>query len=430
MPLTTKAEALARPRQFLTQLFETAVAASTPKDGMKAHLPVPPKGRTIVVGAGKAAGEMAIAFEELWPHPLEGAVVSRHGSTARPARLRLLTAAHPVPDQAGLEAAETLLKLVQGLSADDLVIALISGGGSALLPAPAAGLTLQDEMELNRILLESGAPISAMNAIRKQFSRIKGGRLAQAASPARVVTFVVSDIPGDVLPLVASGPTLPDETTKADAEAALANHNIVLPEKLKAFLATAPQAPRPSDAAFRNHEVHLVASAARSLQAAAKASAALGIPAHILSDAIEGETRDIAKMHAAMALSVKRTGQPFTAPCLILSGGETTVTIGPQGAGKGGRNSEFQLSFAASIAGAQGIHALAADTDGIDGSENNAGAFADGATIDAIKAKGADPARLLMAHDSWTALNHAGNIFVTGHTGTNVNDFRAILITG
>jgi hydroxypyruvate reductase len=426
--IASRAEALANPRAFLAELFHVAIAASTPKQGMKAHLPSPPKGRTIVVGAGKAAGEMAEALEELWPHPMQGAVVSRHGAKTHLKRLKFLTASHPVPDAAGLKAAETLLQLVQGLTAEDLVIALISGGGSALLPAPAAGLTLEDEMELNQILLASGAPIAAMNTIRKQFSRIKGGRLALAASPAHVVTFVVSDIPGDTLSHVASGPTIPDATTRAEAVAALAQYTIKLPPKLTQFLQQAQEPPSPSHPAFAPNEIHLVASAARSLQAAASAAEALGIPAYILSDAIEGEAKDIARMHAAIALSVKHQGLPFKAPCLILSGGETTVAIGPQGAGKGGRNSEFLLSFAAAISGAYGIHALAADTDGIDGSEDNAGGFADGRSIDAIKAMGGDSSRLLAGHDSWTALKLAGGLFVTGHTGTNVNDFRAILV--
>ena len=428
MKFASRAEALADPRAFLAELFHLAIAASTPKQGMKAHLPSPPKGRTIVVGAGKAAGEMAEALEELWPHPMEGVVVSRHGAKGNLKRLKFLTASHPVPDAAGLKASETLLQLVQGLTADDLVIALISGGGSALLPAPAAGLTLEDEMELNQTLLASGAPIAAMNTIRKQFSRIKGGRLALGASPARVVTFVVSDIPGDVLSHVASGPTIPDSSTQEDARAAIAQYGITLPPKLQQFLQQDAQLLAPSHRAFARNEAYLVASAARSLQAAASAAETLGIPAHILSDAIEGETKDIAKMHAAISLSVKQQAMPFKPPCLILSGGETTVTIGSQGAGKGGRNSEFLLSFAGAISGAEGIHALAADTDGIDGSEDNAGGIVDGHSFDMIKAKGDDPSRLLSGHDSWTALKLADGLFVTGHTGTNVNDFRAILI--
>ncbi len=428
MKIKTKSQALANPREFLAELFHVAIAASAPKEGMKAHLPPVPKGRTIVVGAGKAAGEMAEALEELWPHPMEGAVVSRHGSKASLKRLNFLTAAHPVPDEEGLKAADTLLNLVRDLTEDDLVIALVSGGGSALLPAPAEGLTLADEIELNQILLASGAPIVAMNTIRKQFSRIKGGRLALAASPARVVTFVVSDIPGDVLSLVASGPTIPDETTRQDALAVIVKHKIALPNKLIQFLANDNQAPLASHSTFAQNEIHLVASATKSLATAASAAEAIGIPVHILSDAIEGESSDVAQAQATLALSIKNSATPFAPPCLILSGGETTVTIGTDGAGKGGRNGEFALSFATAIAGTSGIHLLAADTDGIDGSENNAGGFVDGHSIDAIKSKGGDPNLLLNSHDSWTALSLAQSLFVTGHTGTNVNDFRAILI--
>ena len=428
MKFKTAAEALAAPRAFLAELFDVAVQASTPLAGIRAHLPAPPQGRTVVVGAGKAAAEMAMAFEQLWPHKIKGAVVARHGTAANLKRIALLTASHPVPDAAGLAASAHLLELVNDLSTDDLVIALMSGGGSALLPAPAEGLTLADEVELNTILLASGAPIAAMNTIRKQFSRIKGGRLALAAAPARIVTFVVSDIPGDVLAHVASGPTIPDHATRADAQAAVAQYQIALPQKLKDFLAETPATPSPRATAFENHDVHLVASARLSLAAAAQAAQAIGIPTHILSDAIEGETREIAKMHAAMALAVRKNSQPFVPPCLILSGGETTVTLGPDSPGKGGRNSEFLLSFAHAIAGEAGITALAADTDGIDGSENNAGGFVDGDTLHAIRAQGSDPARLLVGHDSWTALNLAKSLFVTGPTGTNVNDFRAILV--
>jgi len=392
------------PKLFLSHLFHVAVAASDPKAGMKAHLPQRPNGRTIVVGCGKAAGEMASAFETIWPHPMEGAVVSLHGAKASLKHLDLLTAAHPIPDVAGLLAAEKLLKLVSGLTADDIVIALISGGGSALLPAPADGLTLEDEIELNQALLHSGASISSMNTVRKYFSLIKGGRLAVAAAPARVVTYIVSDVPGDVLPIIASGPTVPDLTTRADAQAVLANHNIKLSRRLQEYLNNAPETPSPSQEIFKHHEMHLVASSARSLIASAEAARTAGYASHILSDAIEGEARDIAQMHAAIAISIKTRGQPFKAPCVILSGGETTVTLCSNDHGKGGRNSEFLLTFAKAITGIDGIYALSADTDGIDGSENNAGGFVDGTTIDKIKLAGGDPARLLATHDSWTAL--------------------------
>ena len=416
------------PRGFLAALFDVAVKAGNPLQGIKAHLPRKPKGRVVVVGAGKASAQMAEALEALWDGPLEGTVVSRHGTKANLKSTQLMTSAHPVPDAAGLAASDHLLGLVQGLTKDDLVIALISGGGSALLPAPQAGLTLQDEIDLNTALLKSGAPIAAMNAIRKHISRIKGGRLAAAAYPAKVVSFVVSDIPGDVLSLVSSGPTIADHVTLEDALAFIEKYDIVLTPKLLTFLNAAPAAPTPDDPVFAGHEVHLVASAKQSLMAAADHARRLGLPVHVLSDAIEGESHEVAKMHAAMANFAKTDGQPFKPPCVIISGGETTVTIGSGGAGKGGRNGEFALSFALGIAGRGGIHCLADDSDGIDGSENNAGAFADGRTVDRILAKKLDPAAFLKGHDSWTALSAAGDLFVTGQTGTNVNDLRAILL--
>ncbi len=416
------------PRGFLVELFDVAVKAGNPSSGIAAHLPKRPKGRVIVVGAGKASAQMAEAVEELWDGPLEGAVVSRHGTAAKLKQIRLMTAAHPVPDEAGLVASNHLLSLLQNLTKDDLVIALISGGGSALLPAPQAGLTLRDEIDLNTALLKSGAPISAMNAIRKHISRIKGGRLAAAAYPAKVVSFVVSDIPADILSLVSSGPTIPDEVSLKDVWDFIEKHDIGLSLKLSEFLKSAPAAPMPGDPVFAGHEVHLVASAKQSLKAAADHAVAQGVPAHVLSDAIEGESREVAKMHAAMALYAQSEGGVFTPPCVIISGGETTVTIGSTGAGKGGRNGEFALSFALAIAGRDGIHCLAADSDGIDGSEDNAGGFADGQTVDRILVKKLDPAAFLKAHDSWTALSHANDLFVTGPTGTNVNDFRAILL--
>ena len=421
-------EILKTPRAFLAELFDVAVKAGNPLQGIKANLPKRPKGRVIVVGAGKASAQMAVALETLWEGPLEGAVVSRHGTTAELKQIKLLTAAHPVPDAAGLRASNHLLQLVQNLTKDDLVIALISGGGSALLPAPQEGLTLEDEIELNTALLKSGAPISAMNAIRKHISLIKGGRLAASAYPAKVISFVVSDIPGDVLSLVSSGPTIADDVSLGDAWNFIAKYEIALSAKLMGHLKAARPAPSSEDPVFHGHEVHLVASAKHSLQAAADHGMTHGLPAYILSDAIEGESHEVAKMHAAMALFARSEGRNFPPPCLMISGGETTVTIGKGGAGKGGRNGEFALSFALAIAGQEGIHCLAADSDGIDGSENNAGAFADGHTVDRILAKKFDPSTFLKAHDSWTALNEAGDLFLTGPTGTNVNDFRAILL--
>lgn len=412
---------------FLTDLFDAAVRAADPAEALKGHLPEPPKGRTIVIGAGKGAAQLAQAFEQAWDGPLEGIVVTRYGYAAACRSLKVIEAAHPVPDSAGEAATQEVFALLEGLTEDDLVVALITGGGSALLAAPPEGLTLADEQAMNRALLSSGAPIGVMNAIRKQVSRVKGGRLAAMAAPARVVSLIVSDVPGDDPAEVASGPTVPGASNRATALAAIGAWGIALPERIMAFLKAAPEdAPDPADAVFARNEVHVIASAARSLEAAAALSAERGVPAHILSDAIEGEAREIARAHAAIAREIAARNRPFVRPCLLLSGGETTVTLRHEG--KGGRNTEFLLSLALAIEGTGGIFALAADTDGIDGSEDNAGAFADGATCAAMRAVGVDPAEALARNDAWTAFDACGQIFAPGPTGTNVNDFRAILI--
>ncbi len=403
------------------------MAAADPEKTIRAHLPPRPKGRTIVVGAGKGAAQMAAAFEKAWDGPLEGLVVTRYGYGAPTARIEVVEAAHPVPDAAGLEAARRLLGLVTGLSQDDLVVALVCGGGSALLPAPALGLTLADEIAVNEALLSSGAPISAMNTIRKHVSTIKGGRLAAAAWPARVVSLVVSDIPGDDPALVASGPTVPSAGSRADALAAIEAYGMKLPEKVMAHLASpAADAPRPDDERFARNEVRLIASAAVSLEAAAGEARRQGVEAVILSDSIEGEAREVGSVHAAIAREVAARDRPFRKPVLILSGGETTVTL--RAKGKGGRNSEFLLSFAIGIDGVEGIDALAADTDGIDGSQDNAGAFCDGASVSRMRAVGVDAKAMLAANNAWTAFSAVGDLFVPGPTGTNVNDLRAILV--
>lgn len=414
-------------RSFLTSVFEAAVAAADPELTIRAHLPEKPRGRTIVVGAGKGAAQMAAALEKVWDGPLEGLVVTRYGYGAPCDRLRVLEASHPVPDAAGLEAARALLDQVSGLTADDLVIALVCGGGSALLPAPPAGLTLADEIAVNEALLASGAPISAMNAVRKHVSTIKGGRLAAAAYPARVVSLIVSDIPGDNPALVASGPTVPDAATRAQALEIVATYGMKLPETVMAHLnSPGADAPGPDDPRFARNEVRLIASAAVSLEAAAAEAKRLGIEAVILSDSIEGEARDVGAVHAAIAREVATRDRPFRKPVLILSGGETTVTL--RARGKGGRNSEFLLAFALGIDGVPGIHALAADTDGIDGSEDNAGAFADGTSVARMRATGVDAKAMLAGNNAWTAFHSVGDLFVPGPTGTNVNDLRAILV--
>lgn len=419
-------------RQFLQKLFDCAVSAANPQYLMEKFLPENPKGRTIVVGAGKAAAQMALALETLWDKAgygkLEGMVVTCYGNRVKPRWIDVLEASHPLPDENGLEAAKKLIELVHGLLPDDLVIALICGGGSALLPLPLEPLTLTDEIAINEALLKSGAPIGAINTIRKHLSQIKGGRLASYAAPARVVSFIVSDIPGDIAAQVASGPTVPDWSTRQDALNFIEQYHIALPKKAIALLnSDATEAPKPDNPAFYKNATYIVASAAKSLEAAAAYARSQGVNAVILSDSIEGEAKDIALMHAAITRQIILYDQPFKKPVVVLSGGETSVTI--HGAyGKGGRNSEFLLAFAIAIQGVQEITALAADTDGKDGSENNAGAFCDGQTFLRLQQKGLDPARYLGGHDAWTAFSQIDDLLVTGATGTNVNDFRAILI--
>ncbi|MCR4264917.1 glycerate kinase [Nitratireductor sp. ZSWI3] len=413
---------------FFKSLFNAAVAAADPAESIRDFLPPRSKGRTIVVGAGKGAAQMAQALEAAWDGPLTGAVVTRYGYGAPTRQIEVIEAAHPVPDQAGLAGSRRLLELVEGLTADDLVIALVCGGGSALLPAPAGRLTLEDEIAVNEALLASGAPISAMNTVRKHISSIKGGRLAAAAHPARVVSLIVSDIPGDDPALVSSGPTVPDAATRQDALDVVRSYGLSLPDRVLQHLASAEaEAPKPDDARFAGNEVHLIASAARSLAAAAVAAERQGVPAVILSDAIEGEAREVGSVHAAIAREVAIRDQPFKKPVVILSGGETTVTIRRKG-GRGGRNTEFLLALALGIDGADGISAFAADTDGIDGSQDNAGAFADHTSIRRLRAAGHDPKALLAAHDAWGAFDVLGDLFVPGPTGTNVNDLRAVLV--
>ncbi|KAB2682139.1 glycerate kinase [Brucella pseudintermedia] len=425
--------AITDPKKFLTSLFDAAVAAADPELVIRANLPAKPKGRTIVIGAGKGSAQMAAAFERAWAEkydaPLEGVVVTRYGYGAPCERIEIIEAAHPVPDEAGLQATKRLFDAVSNLTEDDLVVALISGGGSALLPSPPDGLTLDDEITVNKALLASGAPISAMNAVRKHLSTIKGGRLAAAAHPATVFSLVVSDIPGDNPAFVASGPTVPDSTSRDEALKIIERYRLELPEAALAHIRSeAAHAPKPDDKVFARNEVRVIASAAVSLEAAVKEAARHGVEAVILSDAMEGEAREVAHVHAAIAREVADRDRPFKKPVVILSGGETTVTIRGKG-GKGGRNSEFLLSFALDIDGYDNIHALAADTDGIDGSEDNAGAFADGSTVSRLQKAGEDGAARLAKNDAWTAFDAIGDLFVPGPTGTNVNDLRAILIT-
>lgn len=413
-------------RDFLAGLFAQAVAAADPAATIARNLPEPPRGRTVVIGAGKAAVPMAQALRACWHGALEGIVVTRDRGEAAIDGITILEASHPLPDERGLLAGQRLMSLVGSLTADDLVIALISGGGSSLLPAPPAGMTLADEIAVGRILLESGAPISAMNTVRKHLSTIKGGRLA-ASTSARVHSLVVSDVPGDVASQVASGPTLPDASTRQDALDIVARFGMKLPGHVMAHLRSATaDAPRPDDPVFRRHSHAIVASARLSLLAAAAKAENESWAAAILADDLEGEAREAGAFHASLCRQIAHHNAPFKAPIVLLSGGETTVTI--RGQGRGGRNGEFLLAWALAMDGVEGVSALAADTDGIDGSEDNAGAFADGTTAGRLRQLGLDGRELLARNDSYSAFAALGDLFVTGQTGTNVNDFRAICI--
>ncbi|GAB2471128.1 glycerate kinase [Comamonas humi] len=439
-PLGTAPQPQNDPLAFLQHLYHAAVRCALPLEGIRAHLPAVPKGRTLVLGAGKAGGSMAHALEALWPAdaPLSGLVVTRyHHTPPRPEglaqRIEVVEASHPVPDAAGMQAAERILALTKGLTEDDLVICLISGGGSALLTLPAEGLTLEDKQRINRALLESGAAIGEMNCVRKHLSRIKGGRLAAACAPAQVVTLTISDVPGDDPSVIASGPTVPDETTCADALAILDRYRIEISDPIRAQLESgAFETPKPGDACFAGQTVHVIAAPQQSLQAAAEAARAAGLAAHVLSDEIEGESREVGKVHAALARAVSAHGQPFAKPCVILSGGETTVTVRPQAPGtprgRGGRAGEFCMGLAQALQGAGSIWALAADTDGIDGVEDNAGAVVTPDTLARARAAGLKVDAYLDRNDAYSFFQPLGDLLISGPTHTNVNDFRAILV--
>ena len=428
------------PADLLRRLFDAAVQRALPLHTLGAHLPPPPRGRTVVIGAGKAGGAMAQAVEALWPAdaPLSGLVVTRyHHTPPRPAglpqRIEVVEASHPVPDEAGMAAAERILAAVQDLTADDLVLCLISGGGSALLTLPCEGLTLQDKQRINRELLECGAHIGEMNTVRKHLSRIKGGRLATLCAPARMFTLTISDVPGDDPSVIASGPTVPDATTCADALAILDRYRIALPPAVRAQLeAGALESPKPDDPRFAGQEVRMIATPQQSLEAAAELARSMGLQAHVLSDEVEGESREVGKVHAALARSVAMGRSAFQAPCVLLTGGETTVTVRPlppgQTRGKGGRAGEFCLGLAQSLAGHPRIWALAADTDGIDGMEENAGARVDPTTLERAAARGLKVTDHLARNDAHGFFQALDDLVVTGPTHTNVNDFRAILI--
>ena len=425
MPFTDSAA-----RATLTTLFEAAVASADPRVVLARHLPERPRGRVVVVGAGKSAAVMAAAVEAAWPEvPLSGVVVTRYGHGYPTARIEVLEASHPVPDAAGAAAARRILEAVAGLTPEDLVLFLVSGGGSALTTLPAPGLALDELMAVNRALLASGATIHEMNCIRRHLSAFSGGRLALAAAPARVVTLAISDVPGDDPAVIASGPTVPDPTRFADARALVAHYGMALPPSVVAHLARAEdETPKPGDARLAGAEYRFIATPMMALRAAAEAARGMGLTPVILGDALEGEAREVGKVIAGIALSARAHGVPGAAPCVLLSGGETTVTIGREGGGRGGRNGECLLGCAVALGGAPGIWALMGDTDGIDGSETTAGALAAPDTLARAVAAGMDPRAVLARHDSWGLFSALGDLLETGPTLTNVNDFRAVLI--
>jgi glycerate 2-kinase len=415
------------PPELLKSMFAAAIEAASPVSCLPRFLPKPPKGRTIVIGAGKAGGAMAKAVEDNWQGPIEGLVVTRYQHGLPTSKIEVIEAGHPVPDAAGREAATRILNMVQGLTADDLVLCLISGGGSALLALPAEGISLEDKQAINKALLKSGATITEMNSVRKHLSAIKGGRLALAAAPAKVVALMISDVPGDDPSIIASGPTVADPSSHADALAILEKYKIDVPANIRALLeSTENETPKPGDPGLASVENLMISTPQDSLEAAAKVAAANGYKPVILSNSIEGESRDVALVHAAIARQCAEFGQPEKTPCVLISGGETTVTV--RGNGRGGRNAEFLLALAVALDAYPGIYALAGDTDGIDGTEDNAGAVLTPDSLARAAEKGVSAKAFLADNNGYSFFEALGDLVVTGPTRTNVNDFRAILI--
>lgn len=414
-----------RARALLRAMFDAAVASALPSRCLPPHIPAPPRGRTFVVGAGKAAAAMARAVEDHWPGDLEGVVVTRYGHAVPCRRIRVLEAAHPVPDAAGITASRAILDQVSGLTPDDLVICLMSGGGSALLPALPASIAIEDEQRLARDLLRSGATIGEMNCVRKHVSTIKGGRLAQAAAPANVETLVISDVPGDDPAVIGSGPTVADPSTREQALAIVDRYGLQVADSIRSWLES-PASETPAVAELTSARVTVVATAQRALEAAAAVAEAAGYAALILGDAIEGEARDVAADQAQIVRRILTGAGPVTPPCVLLSGGETTVTV--RGAGRGGRNVEYLLALAILLAAQPGVSAIAADTDGIDGTEDNAGALIDESTLTRATTLRLAPEAHLHDNDAYAFFASLGDLVMSGPTHTNVNDFRAILI--
>ena len=416
------------PRSFLSSLFRAAVDEARAENCMDGALPPPPAGRTVVVGAGKAAAAMASFAESHWQGPLSGIVVTPYGHETATRRIETVQASHPVPDTAGIDATRRVLDLVRGLTGNDLVLAMISGGGSSLLVAPAAGISLGDKQAVTELLLRSGAAIDEMNCVRKHLSAVKGGRLAAAAFPAPVVTLAISDVPGDDPAVIASGPAIGDPGTRDDALAILARYGLDVPEAVRTWLASEEsETPKPDDPVFSRSSATILTRACDSLEAAARLARNAGVEVSVLGDDLEGEASDVGRSHAALVRRIAGTRPPGSTPHVILSGGETTVTW--KGGGTGGRNQEYLLALAVALDGMEGIHALACDTDGIDGSTQAAGAFVDPATLARARVAGIEPCEALVRQDSGGFFRALENQIVTGPTRTNVNDFRAVLLT-
>lgn len=409
-------------RDILLALFDAGLAAALPDGKFKDRLPAPPKGRTIVIGAGKASARMARAFEEEWGRPCEGLIVTRYGHGCETRHIEIVEASHPVPDQAGLDAARRILELAKGAGPDDLVVCLMSGGASSLLTMPAEGLTLADKQALNSALLKSGAPIGVMNQVRKSLSAIKGGRLAAAIAPARAVTYLISDVPGDDPGTIGSGPTIPEASDPQQVLGLMRQWGIEVTDKLEQVIRANTV---PGDA-IPGQEVHMIATPLMALKAAEAKARELGITPLILGDAIEGEAREAAIVFAGIANCTASHGLPAAAPCVLLSGGETTVTV--RGKGRGGRSVEFLLALAIALKGRAGISAVSCDTDGVDGTEDNAGAWFDAAILEEAAARGLKPADFLANNDGYSFFSALDRLVITGPTLTNVNDFRAILV--
>jgi len=413
-------------KALLRRMFAAAIGAVDPLKIVPGRLPAPPKGRTIVVGAGKAAAAMANAVEDHWQGALEGLVITRYDHGLPTKRIEVVEAAHPVPDESGQQAARRILEKVRGLTKDDLVLCLVSGGASALMAVPGGSLSLADKQAVNKGLLKSGANIAEMNCVRKHLSGIKGGRLAAAAHPARVVTLLISDVPGDDPSVIGSGPTVADPTSVADALAVFEKYKMPLPDAVRRHLASAEaETPKPGDPRLAGNSFDMLGTPQAALDAAAEVARAAGYRPIVLGD-LEGEARDVALVHAGIARQVKRHGQPMAAPAAIISGGETTVTV--KGHGRGGRNAEFLLALAVALDGQAGIHAIAGDTDGIDGTEDNAGAVLEPDSLARAAKRGIDAKAKLADNDGYGFFSALDDLVVTGPTRTNVNDFRAILI--